>query len=256
MSTGKRIFITGAASGIGRAAADAFFEAGWFVGVYDVDEASVTRWAADTGSDRSHARRLDVTDIKDWQAALAEFEAAAGGIDVLLNNAGLLADGAFETLPIETQRKVIEVNVIGMMNGCHAAHAGLAASGGRVINMSSASALFGQPCLTAYSTSKFAVRGLTESLHVEWAGSSVQICDVMPLFVNTAMVQRISAAPSLHRMGVQLTTADVVRVLVRAANARRVKMHYTVGWRTAALKLLLRCSPDALSSRVVGRLGR
>jgi NAD(P)-dependent dehydrogenase (short-subunit alcohol dehydrogenase family) len=143
-----------------------------------------------------------------------------------------------------------------MMNGCHAAHAALAASGGRVINMSSASALFGQPCLTAYSTSKFAVRGLTESLHIEWAGSRVQICDVMPLFVRTAMVERISAAPSLRRMGVQLTTADVVRVLVRAANARRVKMHYTVGWRTTALKLLLKCSPETLSSQVVGRLGR
>lgn len=135
MSRGKRIFITGAAAGIGRAAADAFLAAGWFVGVYDIDEAAVTAWAEAAGGARSRAGRLDVTDGAQWQAALADFQAAAGGIDVLLNNAGILTDGAFETTAIEAQRRVIEVNVIGMMNGCHTAHAALAASNGRVVNM-------------------------------------------------------------------------------------------------------------------------
>lgn len=254
MGAGKRIFITGAATGIGRAAADAFLAAGWFVGVYDIDAARVNAWADAAGGSRSCAGRLDVTDIDQWQAAIADFEAAAGGIDVLLNNAGILTDGAFATTSIEAQRRVIEVNMIGTMNGCHAAHAALSASQGRVINMSSASALFGQPYLTAYSTSKFGVRGLTESLHNEWAERGVQVCDVMPLFVRTAMLDNMHAAPSVRRMGVQLTTADVIRVIQRAATARRVAMHYTVGWRAAALSLVLRCSPQSLSAYVVRRI--
>lgn len=114
--------------------------------------------------------------------------------------------------------------------------------------------MFGQPYLATYATSKFAVRGLTKSLHNEWAASGVQVCDVMPLFVRTAMVDNMHAAPSLRRMGVQLTPADVVRVIRRAATARRVAMHYTVGWRTFALGLVLRCSPQALSAYIVRRI--
>jgi NAD(P)-dependent dehydrogenase (short-subunit alcohol dehydrogenase family) len=256
MAVGKRVEITGAAAGIGRAAADAFLAAGWFVGVYDIDDAAVQAWADMAGREHSCAGRLDVADMDQWQTALAEFEATAGGIDVLLNNAGILVDGAFEANPIAAQQRVIEVNVVGVMNGCHAARASLAATGGRVINMSSAAALFGQPYLATYSASKFAVRGLTESLHVEWAPSGVQVCDVGPLFVRTAMVEQISAVPALRRMGIHLTVDDVAQVILRAATAPRVKLHYTVGFRTALLKLLIKCSPDRIAAAVVGRLGR
>ncbi|MES1929004.1 short chain dehydrogenase [Salinisphaera dokdonensis CL-ES53] len=256
MANDKRVLITGAAAGIGRASAQAFLDAGWFVGAFDVDELGVRAWADAVSADRACAGRLDVTDSHQWHSAIAKFEAAAGGLDVLVNNAGVLVDGAFETQAPEAHRRIVEVNVTGTMNGCHAAKAALTASGGRVINMSSASALFGQPYLASYSASKFAVRGLTEALHVEWAPAGVKVCDVMPLFVRTAMVNEMTAVPALQRLGVKLTPADVARVILRAATARRPRIHYTVGPRTAAMKLMLRLSPDRIAAAVNASIGR
>ena len=256
MAEHKRILITGAAAGIGRATAQAFLDAGWFVGAFDVDEIGVRAWADAAGPERACAGRLDVTDHEQWRSAIARFEAAAGGLDVLLNNAGVLVDGAFEAQDAEAHRRLVEVNVTGTMNGCHAARAALTASGGRVINLSSASALFGQPYLASYSASKFAVRGLTEALRVEWAPAGVQVCDVMPLFVRTAMVDKMTEVPALRRLGVQLTPEDVARVIMRAATARRPRLHYTVGFRTAALKQMLRFSPDRIAAVVNAAIGR
>lgn len=243
----KRVMITGGAAGIGRAAADAFAAAGWFVGVYDIDDTSAAEWAAALGPERTCSGPLNVTEPTQWQTAIADFERRAGGLDVLVNNAGVLVDGPFADLEIAAQKRVIDINVTGTMNGCHAAREALTASGGRVINMSSASAFFGQPNLAAYSASKFAVRGLTEALSVEWADAGVAVSDIMPLFVNTSMVENMKDVPATRRLGVRLTPEDVAAVVVRAAQARRPKLHYCVGLQSRMLKQMLRLSPDWLS---------
>lgn len=239
--------ITGGAAGIGRAAADAFARAGWFVGIYDIDDTSAAEWASALGPERACSGPLNVVDAEQWQASIADFVDKAGGLDVLVNNAGVLVDGPFTELDIAAQKRVIDINVTGVMNGCHAAKAALTASGGRVINMSSASAFFGQPNLAVYSASKFAVRGLTEALSVEWAEAGVTVSDIMPLFVNTSMVKNMKDVPATRRLGVRLTPEDVAAVIVRAAQARRPKLHYCVGLQSRTLKQMLRVSPDWLS---------
>ncbi len=251
----KRILISGAGAGIGRAAADAFVRAGWFVGAYDIDVAAVSDWARSVGADRACAGPLDVVDPEQWRDAIADFQSRAGGIDVLVNNAGVLVDGAFSELDLAAQRRVIDINVIGVMNGCYAAREALAASGGRVINMSSASAFFGQPSLAVYSASKFAVRGLTEALSLEWASAGISVCDIMPLFVKTAMVAGMRDVPATRRLGVRLTPEDVAAVILAAAQTRRPKLHYCVGWQSRTLKQMLRFSPDWLTGRVNGLIG-
>jgi len=251
----KRIFISGAAAGIGRATADAFIEAGWFVGAYDIDSDAVAAWADEQGAVRACAGALDVVDAEQWRNAIAHFESCAGGIDVLVNNAGVLVDGAFADLDIASQRRLIDINVIGVMNGCHAAYHGLAATRGQLINMSSASAFFGQPTLAVYSASKFAVRGLTEALSIEWAPAGIRVCDVMPLFVKTAMVSGMRDVPATRRLGVRLSAQDVAGVILAAANTRRPRLHYCVGWQSRTLKQMLRFSPDWLTGRVNAFIG-
>ena len=253
----QSIFITGAATGIGRACAERFLKAGWFVGAYDIDVSAVERWAQAAGSERACAGHLDVTDETQWIQCLADFQQAGPGqLDVLLNNAGILFDGPFESIEPARHRAIMDVNVNGALNGCHAAHGLLRSSGGRVINMASASALFGHPNLASYSASKFAIRGLTESLRIEWADAGIQVCDVMPLFVKTDMVARITQVPATRNLGVKLTSTDIADVVLTAATARRPNLHYVVGLQTRALKMLLRLSPDNIAARVTTLLSR
>ena len=251
----KSVMITGAGAGIGRATADVFAKAGWFVGAYDIDSAAVTSWASTQGPEHACSGSLDVVDPQQWQQAIADFTQAAGPLDVLVNNAGVLVDGAFADTDLAAQKHMIDINVVGVMNGCHAAKPALTASRGRVVNMSSASALFGQPSLAVYSASKFAVRGLTEALSVEWAADGISVSDIMPLFVKTAMVANMRDVPATRRLGVRLSADDVAQVIFRAATTRSPRLHYAVGLQSKSLKQALRFSPDWLARFVNARIG-
>lgn len=176
------IFVTGAASGIGRACAELFARRGWFVGVYDVDTDGAQAIAATLGKDNAVAGALDVSDADAWQRALAEFWVHSGErLDVLFNNAGILAPGSFEAVPLARHEAMLAVNVKGIINGCHCAFHYLQRSqGSRVINMASATAIYGQPELVTYSATKFAVRGFTEGLDLEWSKFGIRVSDIWP----------------------------------------------------------------------------
>ena len=250
------ILITGAAAGIGRACAERFAREGWFVGVCDIDEAGARALATQFGA-QGWAAKLDVTDPQGWQDTLAAFSAASGGrLDVLLNNAGILAGGHFGDIPLAKQHAMVEVNFKGVINGCHAALPYLKQTpGARVINMASASAIYGAPSLAVYSATKFAVRGFTEALQVEWQPLGIAVMDIWPLFVRTAMIDAVGAgsAQSLDSMGVRLTPQDVADTVWRAAN-RPGRTHWIVGLQARAMALAIRLSPGALTRRVVAKL--
>ena len=166
----KSIFITGAAAGIGRATALRFAAAGWRVGLYDVNQVGLKALVSEIGP-QAVAGRLDVTDGAGFAKALAAFaEPSDGRIDVLFNNAGVLSTGDFESMPLARCYALIDINTKGVVNGCHAALPYLAATkGARVINMASASAIYGTPAFAVYSATNFFVKGLTEALNIEWA---------------------------------------------------------------------------------------
>lgn len=249
----KTIFITGAANGIGRATAELFWQQGWFVGAYDLDAGRVASWAEEKG-ERVIAGALDVTDSAQWAPAIESFLAASEGrLDVLLNNAGILADGPFSDIPLERQHAIIDVNVKGVMNGCYAAKPHLQA-GARVISLCSASALYGAASVATYSASKFAVRGLTEALQVEWHADGIHVCDLMPIFVRTAMVDSMTKVHSTKTLGVHLTAETVAATVLRAATERRPQIHYLVGAQTRQLQIAARLLPEWALARIMRKL--
>lgn len=249
----KSVFITGAARGIGRATAELFWQKGWHVAAVDVDFEGVKQWA-ERKPERTFAAALDVTNTEQWTTALQTFvESLPGPLDLLVNNAGILADGDFSQIPLSKQHAIVDVNVKGVINGCYMAKPFLA-RGSRVINMCSASALFGAPSLTTYSATKFAVRSLTEGLRIEWAKEGITVCDIMPLFVNTAMVGGMTKVEATKSVGVHITAEQVAKAVFKAATANAPSIHYPVGLQTHLLKFFMRFLPEKFLSFVTAKL--
>lgn len=262
MSTAPRksIFITGAAAGIGRAVAERFAKAGWFVGLYDVDEAAVQALAQQIGPQQCHAGKLDVASAPDWGPQLEAFWQASGQrLDLLFNNAGIAVTSYFEDADLARHHRLIDINIKGVINGCYAALPYLKRTPhARVVNMCSASALYGQPMLSTYSASKAAVRSLTEAIDIEWQRHGIRVVDALPLFVNTAMVaDEVSKMKTVKTLGVHLSADDVARTVWSLAQGspKSLPTHSPVGWQTKFFYVLSKCTPDAINRFVTARLG-
>ena len=240
------ILISGAGQGIGAAAAKLFYQQGYKVGIYDINAVQAQKLAQQLG-ENAKAGLLDVANIEHWQDALTEFTQWAGELNVLVNNAGILYSGAFEHTDIAAHHRTIDINVKGVINGCYASLPYLQkAAFARVINLSSASAIYGQADLATYSASKFAVRGLTESLDIEWQKYGIRVLDVMPLFVQTAMVKNMDAE-SIRKMGVHLTPNNVAEQILSLATLKAhafTPTHRAVGFKTKVLFNLSKISPQ------------
>ncbi len=253
--TRPSIFITGAAAGIGRATALHFHRQGWFVGAFDLNEAALAELAGLLGQG-GLTGRLDVSDATAWGPALEAFFNAAGSrLDVLLNNAGVLASGPFESIALARHHQIVDINIKGVMNGCHAALRWLQLTpNSRVINLASASAIYGQPSLASYSASKFAVRGLTEALDLEWQQYGVRVMDVWPLFVQTDMVKNMDAK-SIQRLGIKLTAEDVAQVIWTAANHQGpAQTHWPVGLQSKLFAQAVKLSPAWLNRLITRQI--
>lgn len=253
--TRPAIFITGAAAGIGRATAELFASRGWFVGLYDVDQQGVAALAERIGAGQAIAGRLDTTDAAAYAQALAGFFKASGSrLDVLFNNAGIASVDAFENIPLERHHRLVDVNLKGVINGFYAALPYLKQTpGARVISMCSASAIYGAPDFAVYSATKFAVRGLTEALNIEWQRHGILVMDLMPLFVATPMVSQFETQPkSLSRLGTNLTPQDIAAKVWRAATINKwcAPVHWLPGVQTWLTWLMQKITPSRLNRRV------
>src|SRR6185312_7443374 len=118
----KSIFITGAASGMGRETAKLFHGKGWFVGAYDVNTEGLATLAQEIGNDNCHTMRLDVTKKEDFDTAVKAFgEETDGKMDMLHSNAGIGESGWFEDIPFEAAMRVVQINFIGVIASIYAA---------------------------------------------------------------------------------------------------------------------------------------
>lgn len=244
----KSIFISGAAQGIGAAIAKQFYQQGWKVGIYDLNESVAQQLASQLGS-HAKAGQLDVTNYAQWQEKLREFSDWANGINMLINNAGILYSGDFDQTKIEQHHLTIDVNVKGVLNGCHAALPFLQKQkNSKVINLSSASAIYGQPDLISYSASKFAVRGITEGLDIEWRKYNIRVLDLMPLFVNTNMVTDMDAG-TIKNMGVHFTPEDIAKAAYQVATSKNPlqNTHHPIGWSAKIMYKLSGLSPQIMN---------
>jgi len=206
---GKCCFITGAASGLGKAMAFAFAAEGAQIAVADRDVEAGRAVAATIGN--GFFVTLDVTDETQWTVALGAAVRAMGRLDVLVNNAGVVASQSIEETTLEQWRFVNSVNVEGTFLGCKHAIPHLRASGGgAIINLSSVAGITAAPMMAAYSASKGAVRALTKSVAIELArkGDQIRCNSIHPVFFQTPMLDTIVATtrnPDKFRAGLQGT---------------------------------------------------
>lgn len=190
---GKTAFITGAGSGLGREAATLFASEGATVVAADVDrhacEETIDRVVADGGE--GTALELDVRDAEAVRAAIDE-TVAAHGLDVLVNNAGVSHDRMnVEEIDADERDRVIDVNVRGVWNGCHAAIPHFKDQGsGAIVNTASLAGVIGAPQLGAYSLSKGAVVNFTRTVAAEVGPHGVRANAVCPGVTDTAMPRK------------------------------------------------------------------
>ncbi|MDT5198021.1 MAG: hypothetical protein QOG79_503 [Mycobacterium sp.] len=262
MNNHKSVFITGAAAGIGRATALSFAKNGYLVGAYDIDEVGLKSLADEI--DRLGATvvtgHLDVTDADEMAARVAEFAQAAGGrLDVMINNAGILLAGPFEDIAVKAHHKEIDINTKGVVNGLHAAFPYLkSTTGSVVVNLSSASAIYGQAELANYSATKFFVRAITEALDIEWQQHGIRVVAMWPLYVQTAMTDDIKTGTT-ESLGIRLTAQDIADDIVKAVDPswpRRVlhQVHFPVGSQAKSMAIGARFSPAWLMRVINKRL--
>jgi NAD(P)-dependent dehydrogenase (short-subunit alcohol dehydrogenase family) len=250
------ILVTGAARGIGRATAELFLARGWRVGMYDVDATAVADAAA--GHRRAVQGVLDVRDPEQWRTVLGEF-CGADALDVLVNNAGVLASGPFAGMDAATHQRMVDINLTGVCLGAATGHDYLRRSDrGLLLNLCSASALYGQPALATYGATKAAVKSLTEALDLEWRADGIRVRSLLPLFVATEMVSRDAReAASVGHLGVRLTPDDVAAAAWSVVHEWRVPLrgpHRPVGRQTRLLAAASAVTPVWANRLVVGRL--
>ena len=252
MGNKKSIFISGAAAGIGREVALKFYQEGWIVGAYDIDEAGLASLKEDypdiiTGT-------LDVTDFESWENALADFTGHTDGkLDVLDNNAGIIGDLDVADQAPGLIAKQVEVNCTGVTFGAKAAHPYLKATkGAHMISMGSASGIYGQPHITPYSASKFYVHGFTQAMSLEWRKDDIRVVNLMPLWAKTKLAD-VEAA-STKRLGVNIEPVDVANSVWKSVNPKnwieRQRQDYSVSFPDLALRWSARFAPAPIVRQV------
>ncbi|OBF28289.1 short-chain dehydrogenase [Mycobacterium sp. ACS1612] len=258
----RAVFITGAAAGIGRATALTFAKKGYTVGGYDIDEVGLKALADEIGAlgGTVVVGHLDVTDSTEMAQRVGEFVEAAGGrLDVMINNAGILLAGRFEDIEVSRHLTEIDINTKGVVNGLHAAYPYLRDTADSVVvNLASASAIYGQAELANYSATKFFVRGITEALDIEWQRHGIRVIAMWPLYVQTAMTDHIRTGTT-ESLGIRLTAQDVADAIAEAVEPSRLRralhqVHFPVGSQTKMMAVGSRFSPAWLTRLINKRL--
>jgi NADP-dependent 3-hydroxy acid dehydrogenase YdfG len=209
------VAITGGARGIGRATARAFAAAGAKVAIGDVDADLAQRTAGELGGSVS-AHGLDVCERESFERFVDAAESVHGGLDVLVNNAGVMPLGPLLEEDDRTARRTIEVNCHGTLNGMKVALPRFVARGsGHVVNLASIVGRIGVLGLATYSGTKHFVLGVSEAARLELRGTNVDISCVVPGAVNTELAAGIAYARFPRSVEPEEVAAAVVRVVAR-----------------------------------------
>jgi NAD(P)-dependent dehydrogenase (short-subunit alcohol dehydrogenase family) len=187
---GKRALVTGAARGLGLAIAEKFVERGARVALADIDGPAAESASAALGGE-TIAIAADVTKPADIQRAIAATVEAYGGLDVMVNNAGIEIGKPIPETGDEEFAQLMAINVNGVFYGIKYAIPELAQTGGSIINMSSVAGLDGVPLLGAYCASKAAVIRLTQTASRELRDAGIRVNAICPSFIATEMVERL-----------------------------------------------------------------
>jgi NAD(P)-dependent dehydrogenase (short-subunit alcohol dehydrogenase family) len=185
---GKRAFITGAGSGLGLAFALELAADQWNLALTDVNEQrlndAVTALSQSAGDVVSY--NFDVSNYDQFAHAVYDFKGRHGGIDIGINNAGIGCGGYLHEMDINDFRRVIDINLMGVVNGCHLFVPVMKAqSSGHILNVASAAAFVTAPRMSAYNTAKAGVVALSETLRAELYCDNIGVSVLMPTYVRT-----------------------------------------------------------------------
>lgn len=186
----NRIMITGAGSGLGREIALRWAREGWRLALSDVNDVGLQetlRLVREAGGD-GFVQRCDVRDYSQLTALAQACDEKFGGIDIIVNNAGVASGGFFNELSLEDWDWQIAINLMGVVKGCKAFLPMLEASKGKIINIASMAALMQGPAMSNYNVAKAGVVALSESLLVELRQQEVGVHVVCPSFFQTNLL--------------------------------------------------------------------
>ncbi len=213
---GATVLVTGGAQGIGKAVATRLAAGGARVAIGDLD-ADLARTTATGLPGRGSGHLLDVRDPDSFAAFVAEAESAHGPVEVLVNNAGVMPNGAFLDIAPATDRMTMEVNVFGVITGMRLVLPGMVERGhGHICNIASLAGKVPLKGLAVYNASKFAVVGLTAATRAEYASTGVSISAVLPSAVDTALASGIDFRP-LPKVSPEVIAEAVERSMITRA---------------------------------------
>jgi NAD(P)-dependent dehydrogenase (short-subunit alcohol dehydrogenase family) len=195
-TSGRRIFVTGGASGFGRAIAERWARAGYRVCIGDIhdERGKETLASLRTLGATAHFMRCDVTQETDLEAAKQWLEESWGGVDIVVNNAGVAIGGSITDISIDDWRWIVDINLLGVVRGCKVFTPMFQKQGGgRFVNVSSMAGLIHPPMMAAYNATKAAVVALSETLSVELARDKIAVSVVCPSFFRTNLTETMRA---------------------------------------------------------------
>lgn len=246
---GLVVAITGGAQGIGRATATALAHRGCRVAIGDINLAAAEETAAEIGGG-CRAFELDVADRTSFERFIARVEEHLGPIDVMVNNAGIMLLGPFEAESDEAMRRMIEINLVGVIHGTRLAIPGMKERGrGHIVNIASQAGKFGFPGGATYSAVKHGVVGLSEAVRRELRGSGVKVSWVMPAVVDTELG---AGTQKVHGVGL-ISVETVAEAIVEALESGRPEVW--IPRRTRPLITLTGILPRPLTELIAQAFG-
>lgn len=219
----RRVLVTGGASGLGAALTERFLARGDRVLVSD----RAAEYDAPAGATY---RRLDVTDDADWEAARAWVEQEWGGLDLLVNNAGIASGGRIDVVTLPEWQGVIDVNLLGVVRGCRTFTPMMKAQrGGHIVNTASLAGLVHPPAMSSYTAVKAGVVALSESLSYELSPWGIAVTAVCPGFFRTNLASSLRGSDAaMERIAARLIerspydAAQIAAEVVKGIDARRM----------------------------------
>lgn len=255
----KNIFITGAASGIGKATAIYFANKGWAVGLFDINEKGLEEVAREIGHNACMMQKLDVTNKLEWEEAVDSFSRYTGGTcDLFFSNAGIANfTGRIEDIPLQESQKIIDVNFSGVVKGMYTMLPLLKnTEKSVVVSTSSIGGFVPVPGASVYSATKFAIRGLTEALRIEFKEYGIDVCEVNPWFTETPILDAKSTSDKmdgvLNREAI-LSRSRIARIhpVSKVAETifaiyRHRKIHNKIGWEGKFVAFIMNYCPSII----------